>query len=55
MEVDALIQVRHDMLLNESGLETDSKTTQRQESIRMTRGRECKCSSVEVNGLIQVR
>ena len=38
----------------ESVTETDSKVVERHGLIRMTSGMECKCSSTEVNGLIQV-
>jgi len=42
-------------LLGEPVTETDSKVVERRVSMRMTRGTQCKCSSFEVNGLIQVR
>jgi len=42
-------------LLLKSVLETAGKVVEIDGSIRMTRGAECKCSSMEVNGLIKVR
>jgi hypothetical protein len=42
-------------LLLKSVPETDGKVAERLGSIRMTRGAECKCSSIKVNGLIYVR
>jgi hypothetical protein len=55
MKVNGLIQVRWYSNLLTSGLETQCKVVERHESIRMTRGTECKCSLLQVNGLIQVR
>jgi len=54
MEVNGLIYVRQNTLLLKSLTETDGKlqVVERPGSIRMTRGTECKCSSMEVNGLI---
>jgi hypothetical protein len=52
MEVNGIIQVRWDTLPLESGVETGSKVIEIHGLIRMTRGAECKCSSIEANGLI---
>jgi len=52
MEVNGLIYVRQNTSLLKSDTETDGKDDERPGSIRMTRGTECKYSSMEVNGLI---
>jgi hypothetical protein len=38
-----------------SAIETVGKVVERHELFRMTRGTECKCSSMVVNGLMKVR
>jgi len=52
MEVNGLIKVRHNTLLLESVTETVGKVIERHGLIRMTKGTECKRSSMELNGLI---
>jgi hypothetical protein len=42
------------MLLVESALETGGKVVERLELSMMTRRTECKCSLMEVNGLIKI-
>jgi len=69
IEVNGLINIRHNTLLVKSDPEMAGKfaetvgkvaemvgeVAERHRSMKMTRGTECKCSSIEVNGLIYVR
>jgi len=55
MNVNDLIQDREATPLHDTGLETLGYIVHKQRSIRIIQGTECKCSSMNVDDLIQVR